>query len=101
MLPAIFPDIYAILNKSEYLLCTKLRIVTSHFKIISRTRNYNNSFIINKNKFIQGRLRTPLLHTVRETSDTTVRTSEVSPTDFFYIIDDFSFTILDFMLNII
>ena len=73
MLPAIFPYIYAILNKSEYLLCTKLGIVTSHFKIISRTRNYNNSFIINKNKFIHGRLRTPLLHTDRETSDTTVR----------------------------
>ena len=73
MLTTIFPDSYAILNKSEYLLCTKLRIVISHFKIISRTRNYNNSFIINKNKFIQGRLRTPLLDKVRETSDTTVR----------------------------
>ena len=99
MLPAIFPDIYAILNKSEYLLCTKLRIVTSHFKIISRTRNYNNSFIINKNKCIQGRLRTPLLHTDRETSDTTVRS--LPNRVFFYIIDDFSFTILDFMLNVI
>ena len=100
MLPAIFPDIYAILNKSEYLLCTKLRIVTSHFKIISRTRNYNNSFIINKNKFIQVRLRTPLLHT--DIGRLRTLLSEVSTTEFFlYIIDDFSFTILDFMLNII
>ena len=100
MLPAIFPDIYAILNKSEYLLCTKLyEYVTSHFKIISRTRNYNNSFIINKIKFILGRLRTPLLHTDRETLDTTVRS--LPNRVVFYIIDDFSFAILDFMLNII
>ena len=82
MLPAIFPDIYAILNKSEYLLCTKLRIVTSHFKIISRTRNYNNSFIINKNKFIQVRLRTPLLiHTDIGRLPTLL--SEVATTEFF------------------
>ena len=75
MLTAIFPDSCAILNKIEHLLCTKRRIVDllCHFKILSRTRNYNNSFIINKNKFIQGRLRTLLLDTVRETSDTNVR----------------------------
>ena len=75
MLPAIFPDIYAILNKSEYLLCTKLRMVTSHFKIISRTRNYNNSFIINKNKFIHAgeSSDTTASYRYRETSDTTVR----------------------------
>ena len=79
MLPAIFPDIYAILNKSEYLLCTKLRIVTSHFKIISRTRNYNN----NKNKFIQVRLRTPLLHT--DIGRLRTLLSEVSTTEFFFI----------------
>ena len=70
-----------------------------HFKIISRTRNYNNSFIINKNKFIQGRLRTPLPDTVRETSDSSVRSLPCRV--FFHIIDDFLFTILDFMLNII
>ena len=73
MLTAIFPDSCAILDKREYLLCIKVRIVISYFKIISRTRNYNNSFIINKNKFIQGRLRTPLPGTVKETLDTTVR----------------------------
>ena len=44
-----------------------------YFKILSRTRNYNNSFIINKNKCIQGRLWTPLPDTVRETSDSSVR----------------------------
>ena len=83
MLTAIFPDSYATLNKIEHLLCTKRRIVDllCHFKILSRTRNYNNSSIINKNKFIQGRLRTPLPDTVIGRLRTLM--SEVSPTEFF------------------
>ena len=44
-----------------------------YLKIISRTRNCNNSFIVNKNKCIQGRLRTPLPDTVRNISDSSVR----------------------------
>ena len=61
------------LLKENIYYVQKLRIVILHFKIISETRNYNNSFIINKNKCIQGRLRTPLPDTVRYTSDSSVR----------------------------
>ena len=54
MLTAIFPDSCAFLNKSEYLLFLNLGIVMCYFKIISRTWNYNNSFMINKINSYRG-----------------------------------------------
>ena len=61
MLTATFHDSYVILNRNTYLLCIKLRTVIRHFKIISRTRNYNNNSTIQMNTIIN----------TGETSDTT------------------------------
>ena len=62
---AIFPDSCAFLNKSEYLLCTKLRIVICNFKIISVEHGIITTVLSPIKKIIQGRLRTPLPDTVR------------------------------------